>query len=75
MTKIVTDSLYIVSMLSVKDEKRHCPVINKIISIQDCFDATMVLEDGCPKNFALLEIVDKKDFEKICKNCFYYKNL
>ena len=45
MTKIVTDSLYIVSMLSVKDEKRHCPVVNKIISIQDCFDATMVL--GC----------------------------
>ena len=49
--------------------------IKKIISIQDCFDACMVLEDNCPKQFGLSEIVDNNDFEKICKNCFYYKNL
>ena len=49
--------------------------VKKIISIQDCFDACMVLEDDSPKVFALSEIVDNKDFEKICKNCFYYRNL
>ena len=62
-------------MLNVKDEERFCPVVKRIISIQDCFDACMVLEDGSPRKFALSEIVDNKDFEKICKNCFYYKNL
>ncbi len=62
-------------MQSIMDSQRLCPVVKKIISIQDCFDACMVLEDGSPKVFALSEIVDNKDFEKICKNCFYYRNL
>lgn len=62
-------------MLNVKDKERFCPVVKRIISIQDCFDACMVLEDGSPRKFALSEIVDNNDFEKICKNCFYYKNL
>ena len=62
-------------MQSIMDSQRLCPVIKKIISIQDCFDACMVLEDNCPKEFGLSEIVDNNDLEKICKNCFYYKNL
>lgn len=61
--------------LNIKDKERLCPVVNKIISMQDCFDACMVLEDNSPKRFALSEIVDNKDFEKICRDCFYYKNL
>ena len=64
-----------IKQLDINDKERHCPVVNKIISMQDCFDACMVLEDGSPKRFALPEIVDNKDFEKICKDCFYYKNL
>ena len=65
----------VVKELDINDKERHCPVVNKIISMQDCFDACMVLEDGSPKRFALPGIVDNKDFEKICQGCFYYKNL
>ena len=57
----------------MEDENRNCPIINKIINQRDCFDVQMVIQDGAPEHTALKEIINNKEYKKICRNCKYYR--
>ena len=45
-----------------------CPIINKQITFDECFDCAMVAE-GAPSWTGVKEIVEKPNFEKICMKC------
>lgn len=61
--------------MDINDKVRHCPIIDKEIKIEECFDVCMVIEDGCPESFAREDLVAKQGYKDICSNCFYHKNM
>ncbi len=49
-------------------KKILCPIINKEILFDECFDCAMVAE-GAPKWTAKEELTNIKNFEETCMNC------
>ena len=49
-------------------KKVLCPIINKEILFDECFDCAMVAE-GAPKWTGIKQIVENPEFEKQCMNC------
>lgn len=49
-----------------------CPIINKEITEEYCFDSAMVAE-GCPPRFGVKEIVTAPNFKERCLACPNHK--
>lgn len=54
-------------------EDRRCPLVDKVISTDECFDICMVIEDGAPRRTAPAGAFDKDNCETVCQNCPYHE--
>lgn len=52
-------------------DDRICPIVNKTISANDCFDVHSVL-GGAPEYVAPKEIIDVKDYAERCSSCPFH---
>jgi len=58
----------------MEDGNRICPIVNREISIGDCYDVHMVIEDGAPKWSAPEDIMAVPNFKEQCLKCKYHRN-
>jgi hypothetical protein len=52
----------------------ECPLMNKKIEENTCFDIHMVVSGEAPKYTAPEEIFNVLNYQSVCKNCKYHRN-
>ena len=52
---------------------RMCPLVDRVITTDDCFDICMVIEDDAPKRTALKGAFEKNNYKDICSRCPYHE--
>lgn len=52
----------------------NCPLMEREISMDECFDIHMVVEGAAPVYTAPEKATNTHDFKKICNNCKYHRD-